>query len=1432
MTADSEPRDLPALKNGGPHRAAWIAMAYACVAAIWVALSDGMLGLSALEGSTRVGVRILNGLLFVLVTAGLLFLLLRGRAPENSLSPPRKRASWLLGLIFLTATAIISALGYLAYRDEQARLTRAAIADLQSIADLKVAQIENWLDERRGDARVLSLNAGLASAPGHVSGGEKASLIETIRTAYHYKYILLYSRDCRLLGGYEPAAESPPESVRDELCASTRRSGEVRFSDIYAGTQAGGAPRLEFFVPVVSDGGAAAPEILVLGVDLERFLYPLLQSWPGDSGSAESFLVRREGDQVRYLSELRHRPGATLSLTLPLSSDDLPSALALKEAKRPVVDGVDYRGKAVFAAARPVAGTPWVLVAKIDKNEALADVTAMARNFAMILILVVSAVGFAILMLWRDQRRKQLLRDRQQQVDHALLARHYDYLSKYANDAILLTDDAYRILEVNDRATELYGLSRKELIGLPSTELRAPAAKHEFADQLDKVRAGGGFVFETVHKASDGREFPVEISTRSIEIEGVRRFQAIVRDISRRKALERELGEREQLLRLFFDLPFIGMAVTSAETKRWLRYNDRLCEILGYSREELAERSWAELTHPDDLGADVEAFEQVLRGERDGYQMDKRYLRKDGSTVDASIDVKVVRKGDGSAEYFLATVQDISDRKRAERMLRRQKNLYAALSETNQAIIRLRSREAVFGEMCRVAVARAGFLFAWVGLAEAVGGIVRPVARHGDDRGYIDAIRVSTDPGLAAGRGPGGTAIREGVHAVVNDLEADAAMQPWQEAARRAGVGSLAALPLREGGRVIGILSVYAAEPGFFDEAIVALLDEMAQDLGFALDNIERERLRAQAVAELQVAEARWNFALEGAGHGVWEWNVQTNQVFFSHQWKAMLGFADDQIGDDVAEWRSRVHPDDWDMVQQAIRRHLDGQSDVYVSEQRVLAKDGRYRWILDRGKIMTRDPAGKPLLMIGTHTDITPMRAAEQARRDIEERFHRAVEEAPFPIMIHAEDGEVVALSRAWTDLSGYSKDQIPTIAAWTDRAYGEQAPSVRAEIAGLYDLSTRKDEGEYPVVTRGGDHRLWSFSSVALGRMPDGRRIAISMAADITERQRAEQALRESEERFRALVEQSLAGIYIVDNARLIYANPRTAEIFGYTPEEIVDKPVHDLVAPEDRELVRANVARRISGEINSLQYAFRGLRKDGSVVNLGVHGSRAIIKDRPVVIGVMQDITDKLRTEAQIRDYVVRLERSIMGTVDAVSRMVEMRDPYTSGHERRVGQLAAAIAKEMGFSDDSAHGLEITGYVHDIGKITVPAEILSKPGKLSAIEFEMVKTHAEQGYEILKDVDFPWPVAEIVRQHHERLDGSGYPRGLKGDEILLEARILAVADVVESMATHRPYRPSLGIVPALEEIEKNGGRLYDPRVAETCLRLFREKGYNFPA
>lgn len=212
------------------------------------------------------------------------------------------------------------------------------------------------------------------------------------------------------------------------------------------------------------------------------------------------------------------------------------------------------------------------------------------------------------------------------------------------------------------------------------------------------------------------------------------------------------------------------------------------------------------------------------------------------------------------------------------------------------------------------------------------------------------------------------------------------------------------------------------------------------------------------------------------------------------------------------------------------------------------------------------------------------------------------------------------------------------------------------------------------------------------------------------------------------------------------------------------------------------------------------------------------------------LMRELNTRKSREEQISRYAAQLEGVFMKVVGLATTMSEMRDPYTVGHEKRVAELAVAIAQEMGFDEHALEGIRVGASLHDVGKISIPAEILGKPVKLSAIEYAMIKTHPSAGYDILKDVGFPWPVDMVALQHHERFDGSGYPNGLRGNEIFIEARIVAVADVVEAMNSHRPYRPGMGINAAVEEILRGRGTLYDPDVVDVCIKLINEKGFKF--
>ncbi len=296
--------------------------------------------------------------------------------------------------------------------------------------------------------------------------------------------------------------------------------------------------------------------------------------------------------------------------------------------------------------------------------------------------------------------------------------------------------------------------------------------------------------------------------------------------------------------------------------------------------------------------------------------------------------------------------------------------------------------------------------------------------------------------------------------------------------------------------------------------------------------------------------------------------------------------------------------------------------------------------------------------------------------------------------------------------------------------------------------------------------------------------------------------------------------------------YVNNKFEEVTGYSAGEVVGKywpSLGGFSLKDTRTMMKRAVQKLMGRPSRPLMVKLK--RKDGKWIYISGIGELVREHGRPAGFqAIGQDVTDRVEAEKEAKRSTARLQKALEGIIQAMAATVEMRDPYTAGHQRRVATLAREIAGELGLPKDQIVGIELAGLIHDLGKIRIPTEILTYPDVLSEAEFNIIKTHPVAGYDILKNIDFPWPVAGIVLQHHERMNGTGYPHGLKGDEIIVGARIIAVADVVEAIASHRPYRQALGIDRALNEISDNRGTLYDPEIVNICLTLFRKKHFKF--
>jgi PAS domain S-box-containing protein/putative nucleotidyltransferase with HDIG domain len=458
--------------------------------------------------------------------------------------------------------------------------------------------------------------------------------------------------------------------------------------------------------------------------------------------------------------------------------------------------------------------------------------------------------------------------------------------------------------------------------------------------------------------------------------------------------------------------------------------------------------------------------------------------------------------------------------------------------------------------------------------------------------------------------------------------------------------------------------------------------------------------------------------------------------------------------------------------------------------------------------------------VMVGYRT----IHSAEMVKEG-DRQYRQLIEQATDGIFITNKDNLFILVNSKMCEMIGYTEDELHHLTV-IDTYPEEMKENARERLALI--RSGRSIRFERPLKRKDGSIFHVESSASALG---DGRIQAI--IHDITDRKQAESAIRESEERLRKAQSISNVGNWEIDlRSKTVWASEEAFRIYGIRQEssELPLAVVEECVLAQYRPAI--NLAfQRLIARLAEYDEEFEIRRvSDGRLRSIHSKAELVLAQDgTPVkVAGVIQDISDWRQMEIEQRRSVERLRTALGATVQSISRAIESKDPYTAGHQKRTTDLARSIAGEMGLSADRKEFIRIAASIHDIGKISIPAEILSNPRKLTDIEFTLIKAHSQAGYNILKDIEFPWPVAEVILQHHERMDGSGYPNGLEGSNIFLEARILAVADVMEAIASHRPYRPARGIDAALEEIAANKGILYDADVAQACLRLFNERGY----
>lgn len=669
------------------------------------------------------------------------------------------------------------------------------------------------------------------------------------------------------------------------------------------------------------------------------------------------------------------------------------------------------------------------------------------------------------------------------------------------------------------------------------------------------------------------------------------------------------------------------------------------------------------------------------------------------------------------------------------------------------------------------------------------------------------------------------------------------------------------------------------AVTGVFDDAgAVALIKRGANDfilkdrmarLAPAVENAlaERAAIRARAAAEQRAEEeaAKFRSLVEHGLTGVVLVREDGDIAYVNRDFASLLGYTPEEVigrpfGDFIAE-------SDRAVVAEAFVALITGRQPSIQVAGGIKRKDGMITDVLGNGSAIRHE--GRPAV-IAVLLDITERKRTEAKLK----QFRMLIDHSNDAIeVIDLETGRFLDVNETTCRSLGYTRDEllimgIADVTSGLDRPQKEKIDEVllKRHSVVIEALRRHKDGSVFPV-------------EVSLTLVETDAEYVVAIVRDMTERKRAEDALKRSNRALRALSCANKAIVHATAEPELLNEMCRVIiECGGYrmawigiprndpaktvapvawAGEEGEVLPILKLTWADD-EYGRGDVGRAIrtgGTQVNPCFATEESMAPWRSVAHEhGFVSSVAIpLKDQSEVLAVLtiiageedgygpeelallEELADNLAFGIKVlRDGVEheavdrRWRESLEATVAAIASIVELRDPYTAGHQQRTAALAAAIGREMKLSVSQIHGLYLAGVIHDVGKIGIPIEILNKPGQITKTESELIQAHVRSGYEIIKGIDFPWPIAQIVLQHHERMDGSGYPNGTKGDEILIEARILAVADAIEAMQSHRPYRVALGLDAALAEIEKGKGRLFDATAVDACVRLFRQKGF----
>ncbi len=966
----------------------------------------------------------------------------------------------------------------------------------------------------------------------------------------------------------------------------------------------------------------------------------------------------------------------------------------------------------------------------------------------------------------------------------------------------------------------------------------------------------------------DGRRLPYFFTGRIINVDGKPCLIGTGIDITERKRAEEALRESEERFFSAFEHAAIGMALV-ALNGHWLRVNRAVCDLFGFSSTELLSKTFNDITHPDDLEADLAFIRQVLSGERQTYQMEKRYFHKQGHTVWTLLSVSLVRDSRGKPLYFISQIQDITERKLAEEQVKRRVVELEALYQSGIAFSQTLDPVDIGEKIIEVLGGRLDWHHAAVrvrrGESQEVELLAFSEADSDIDKSQLKSVITHVGQGLA------GWVIEHGETVRSNDLVNDP-----RYVATYAGMKSGLYIPIKMRGRTIGCISAESEMENAFTAEDERLLATLAMQATVALENaalfqsLQKELTEhKQTEKALTESEARYRSLIDQLPAIVYLDNVQVcppSTQFISPRIREMLGYEPAEWlagGFDI--WKKAIHPEDLERALEFYYKSIETGT-IVSQDYRMVTRDGRTIWVQD-STATQRDKDGRPISLQGIISDITENKKLEAAMR----LQSAALEETANAIVITDVHGVIEWVNPAYTRLTGYSAEE--AVGKKPSILYSgvQEVPFYK----NLWDTILNGKVWRGELVNKRKDGTLYNEEQTVTPLFDSNNNIThfIGVKQDITSRKQSEVKIHLQLQRLRALNEIDNAinasgdmnltlGVFLrevliqldVDAADILLLKPTTRTLeyalgkgfnsknwgkssmsmeAGLAGRAIIErKSIHepDISAVAD-EFVRAalyidegfisyfGIPLIIRGQIKGVLEIFHRSRLDPDPEWLDylnvLAGQAAIAIENSQLFEDIQQSNQEL---------IIAYD----ATIEGWSLAMDLRDKETEGHTRRVTDLTLKLARRLGISEQEQVQIRRGALLHDIGKLGVPDHILLKPDKLTDEEWNIMRQHPTYAYEMLLPIKYLRPALDIPYCHHEKWDGSGYPRGLKGNEIPLAARIFAVIDVWDALRSDRPYREGWSSERTKGFIQEQSGKHFDPEVVEAFLKLLDdEKG-----